>query len=72
MNVRATSFTAFDMGNYVDWFVIGNHEPGVMKPGQCFTIEPIVIQDDKPTAWIFPDGWTASTEVRQLLQRFHL
>ncbi|KAF7432649.1 hypothetical protein PC9H_004591 [Pleurotus ostreatus] len=39
-----------------------NDEPGVMAPGHCFTIEPALIQGSKPTAWIFPDGWTASTE----------
>ncbi|KAJ4490660.1 methionyl aminopeptidase [Lentinula aciculospora] len=39
-----------------------NDEPGVMLPGHCFTIEPAIIQGTHPTSWIFPDGWTASTE----------
>ncbi|KAF5364110.1 hypothetical protein D9756_000084 [Leucocoprinus leucothites] len=39
-----------------------NDEPGVMKPGHCFTIEPSVIQGRNPRGWIFPDDWTASTE----------
>ncbi|KAJ8519687.1 hypothetical protein ONZ45_g3381 [Pleurotus djamor] len=39
-----------------------NDEPGVMRPGHCFTIEPALIQGDIATGWIFPDGWTASTE----------
>ncbi|KAG6836389.1 hypothetical protein H0H93_008534 [Arthromyces matolae] len=39
-----------------------NDEPGVMSPGDCFTIEPSLIQGSKATGWIFPDGWTASTE----------
>ncbi|KAG6824153.1 hypothetical protein H0H92_007843 [Tricholoma furcatifolium] len=39
-----------------------NEEPGVMLPGDCFTVEPAVIQGPDPHGWIFPDGWTASTE----------
>ncbi|KAF8967476.1 methionyl aminopeptidase [Flammula alnicola] len=39
-----------------------NDEPGVMEPGHCFTIEPAIIQGTNPRGWIFPDGWTASTE----------
>ncbi len=51
-----------------------------MLPGHCFTIEvgqvvkydsvmltyskPCLIQGSNPRSWIFPDGWTASTEVR--------
>ncbi|TCD65959.1 hypothetical protein EIP91_001951 [Steccherinum ochraceum] len=38
-----------------------NHEPGVMLPGHCFTIEPCIIQGTDSSSWIFPDGWTAST-----------
>ena len=50
-----------------------------MLPGHCFTIEvseahgmdlssltrskPCLIQGNNPRSWIFPDGWTASTEV---------
>ncbi|KAI0053768.1 methionine aminopeptidase [Auriscalpium vulgare] len=39
-----------------------NDEPGRMQPGHCFTIEPAIIQGANPRSWIFPDGWTASTE----------
>ncbi|KAK2459938.1 hypothetical protein APHAL10511_008023 [Amanita phalloides] len=39
-----------------------NDEPGVMVPGDCFTIEPCIVQGKDPTGWIFPDGWTTSTE----------
>ncbi|KAJ7757554.1 methionyl aminopeptidase [Mycena metata] len=39
-----------------------NDEPEVMVPGHCFTIEPCIIEGKTPTCWIFPDGWTASTE----------
>ncbi|KAJ7069055.1 methionyl aminopeptidase, partial [Mycena belliarum] len=39
-----------------------NDEPETMQPGHCFTIEPCIIQGKSPTCWIFPDGWTASTE----------
>ncbi|KAK0207102.1 methionyl aminopeptidase [Desarmillaria ectypa] len=39
-----------------------NEEPGIMKPGHCFTIEPSIIQGTDPKGWLFPDGWTTSTE----------
>lgn len=39
-----------------------NEEPGTMLPGHCFTIEPCIVQGPDPRVWIFPDGWTASTE----------
>ncbi|KAL1741411.1 peptidase M24, structural domain-containing protein [Schizophyllum fasciatum] len=39
-----------------------NDEPGTMAAGDCFTIEPVVIQGTDSSTWIFPDGWTASTE----------
>ncbi|KAI6004732.1 methionyl aminopeptidase [Pisolithus albus] len=39
-----------------------NEEPGTMLPGHCFTIEPCIVQGSNPRVWIFPDGWTASTE----------
>ncbi|TEB23750.1 methionyl aminopeptidase [Coprinellus micaceus] len=45
------------------WIVhTANEEPGIMQPGHIFTIEPAVIQGFDPKSWIFPDGWTASTE----------
>ncbi|OSC97962.1 methionine aminopeptidase [Trametes coccinea BRFM310] len=39
-----------------------NDEPGEMQPGDCFTIEPAIIQGTDPHGWTFPDGWTVSTE----------
>ena len=56
-----------------------NEEPGMMRPGHCFTIEvwifgqryclvkvsqpqPCIVQGSNPQVWIFPDGWTVSTE----------
>ncbi|KAJ6541778.1 methionyl aminopeptidase [Mycena capillaripes] len=39
-----------------------NHEPEIMRPGHCFTVEPCIVGGKTPTCWIFPDGWTASTE----------
>ncbi|KAJ7361129.1 methionyl aminopeptidase [Mycena albidolilacea] len=39
-----------------------NDEPEIMRPGHCFTIEPCIIEGKTPTCWVFPDGWTASTE----------
>ncbi|KAH7922054.1 methionyl aminopeptidase [Leucogyrophana mollusca] len=39
-----------------------NEEPGTMLPGHCFTIEPCLVQGSNAAVWIFPDGWTASTE----------
>jgi len=33
-----------------------------MMPGDCFTIEPCLIQGLNPQGWCFPDGWTTSTE----------
>ncbi|GBE80240.1 Methionine aminopeptidase 1 [Sparassis crispa] len=39
-----------------------NDEPGVMLPGHCFTIEPCIVQGADPNGWMFPDGWTVSTE----------
>ncbi|EIN11026.1 Creatinase/aminopeptidase [Punctularia strigosozonata HHB-11173 SS5] len=38
-----------------------NEEPGVMLPGQCFTIEPCLIQGTNTEAFMWPDGWTTST-----------
>jgi len=39
-----------------------NDEPGVMKPGHCFTIEPSIVQGEDARAWMLPDGWTLLTE----------
>lgn len=38
-----------------------NDEPGFMKPGHCFTIEPALVQGSDPVGWLFPDDWTVST-----------
>ncbi|KAG8811539.1 hypothetical protein FRC17_002408 [Serendipita sp. 399] len=46
-------------------FQTGNEEPEMMEPGDCFTIEPIIIQTgigQQTPLWIWADGWTASTE----------
>lgn len=42
-----------------------NEEPEVMVPGDCFTIEPIILQtsrEDETSIWLWNDGWTASTD----------
>ena len=59
-----------------------NEEPGMMRPGHCFTIEvwtfgqrnwpllssyhtrlqPCIIQGSNSKIWVYPDGWTVSTE----------
>ncbi|CAE6530737.1 unnamed protein product [Rhizoctonia solani] len=39
-----------------------NEEPGIMKPGHCFTIEPAIIQGRDPDWWMLPDGWTILSE----------
>ncbi|RDX55328.1 methionine aminopeptidase [Lentinus brumalis] len=39
-----------------------NDEPGVMEPGDCFTVEPAIVQGDDPSGVTYPDGWTVSTE----------
>jgi hypothetical protein len=54
----------YALRGFVTLNVIVNEEPEIMKAGQCFTIEPCIIQGSQATGWIFPDGWTASTEVR--------
>ncbi|KAF8607811.1 methionyl aminopeptidase [Ceratobasidium sp. AG-I] len=45
------------------WIIhIPNEEPGVMQPGHCFTIEPVIIQGTDPSGWMLPDGWTILSE----------
>ncbi|CEL59588.1 Methionine aminopeptidase 1B, chloroplastic OS=Arabidopsis thaliana GN=MAP1B PE=2 SV=2 [Rhizoctonia solani AG-1 IB] len=39
-----------------------NEEPGMMKPGHCFTVEPAIIQGTDPDWWMLPDGWTILSE----------
>ncbi|KZP00215.1 methionyl aminopeptidase [Calocera viscosa TUFC12733] len=39
-----------------------NDEPGVMRPGQCFTIEPCIVDDEDSRGFMWPDGWTVATE----------
>jgi methionyl aminopeptidase len=62
----SSQFTGHGIGrafHRAPWIIhTPNEEPGVMRPGDCFTIEPCVVQGTDPRAWIFPDGWTASTE----------
>ncbi|KAJ7595214.1 peptidase M24, structural domain-containing protein, partial [Mycena floridula] len=38
-----------------------NDEPGIMAPGDCFTVEPCIIQGLNHESRLFPDGWTATT-----------
>lgn len=42
-----------------------NDEPGVMRPGHCFTIEPCIVQGDWSRGYIWNDGWTFATEVSE-------
>ncbi|KZT70283.1 methionine aminopeptidase [Daedalea quercina L-15889] len=62
----STQFTGHGIGEHFHcppWILHHlNDEPGVMRPGHCFTIEPCIVQGTNPRSWIFPDGWTASTE----------
>ncbi|EJU06603.1 methionyl aminopeptidase [Dacryopinax primogenitus] len=39
-----------------------NDEPGRMSQGMCFTIEPCIVDDEDARGWLWPDGWTVSTE----------
>ncbi|KZT60768.1 methionine aminopeptidase [Calocera cornea HHB12733] len=39
-----------------------DEEPGVMIPGHCFTIEPCIVADEDSRGFMWPDGWTVSTE----------
>jgi len=61
----SSQFTGHGIGKVFHrppWIVhTRNDEPGIMQPGHCFTIEPCLVQGEDPRAWIFPDGWTAST-----------
>lgn len=43
-----------------------NNEPGSMRPGDCFTIEPALIQGPDAEAFMWDDGWTMSTLVSHL------
>lgn len=35
----------------------------IMKPGDCFTIEPPLVQGNKPRGTVWDDGWTVTTDV---------
>ncbi|WWC89287.1 methionine aminopeptidase, type I [Kwoniella dendrophila CBS 6074] len=39
-----------------------NDEQGVMKPGDCFTIEPCLVQGRNSRGQLWDDGWTMVTE----------
>ncbi|OWZ60152.1 methionine aminopeptidase, type I [Cryptococcus neoformans c45] len=39
-----------------------NSEPGKMMPGDCFTIEPCLVQGVNSRGDIWDDGWTLATE----------
>jgi methionyl aminopeptidase len=36
-----------------------------MMPGDCFTIEPCLVQGINSRGFLWDDGWTISTEVSQ-------
>jgi len=49
----------------IGWvFCLGNREEGVMQVGDCFTIEPCLVQGVNARGYLWDDGWTLSTEVR--------
>ncbi|WWC62004.1 methionine aminopeptidase, type I [Kwoniella dejecticola CBS 10117] len=39
-----------------------NNEPGVLMPGDCFTIEPCLVQGSNARGELWDDGWTMVTE----------
>ncbi|CAK9781955.1 uncharacterized protein COLE_01619 [Cutaneotrichosporon oleaginosum] len=39
-----------------------NHERALMKPGDCFTIEPPLVQGSRPRGGLWDDGWTVATD----------
>ncbi|BEI84756.1 hypothetical protein CcaverHIS002_0501570 [Cutaneotrichosporon cavernicola] len=39
-----------------------NHERGLMKSGDCFTIEPPLVQGTRPRGGVWDDGWTVATD----------
>ncbi|KAE8537846.1 methionine aminopeptidase, type I [Cryptococcus gattii VGV] len=41
---------------------IFHDEPGKMMPGDCFTIEPCLVQGAKSRGDLWDDGWTLATE----------
>lgn len=43
--------------------MIGNTEQGQMQPGDCFTIEPCLVQGSDARGDLWDDGWTMSTLV---------
>jgi hypothetical protein len=40
-----------------------NNEDGIMNPGDCFTIEPSLVQGSNSRGSMWEDGWTMATEV---------
>ena len=41
-----------------------NHDTTPMQLGDCFTIEPILVQGRESRGFVWDDGWTMSSEVR--------
>ncbi|GMK55942.1 hypothetical protein CspeluHIS016_0209980 [Cutaneotrichosporon spelunceum] len=39
-----------------------NHESGLMQPGDCFTIEPPLVQGTRARGSVWDDGWTCGTD----------
>lgn len=42
---------------------IDNSDRATMSPGDCFTIEPSLVQGSNSRGFLWDDGWTMSTEV---------
>ncbi|KAI0340814.1 Creatinase/aminopeptidase [Trametopsis cervina] len=59
------AFTGHGIGSMFHcqpWIVhTPNVEPGAMKPGHCFTIEPCIVRGSNADHMVFGDGWTASS-----------
>ncbi|WVF71491.1 methionine aminopeptidase, type I [Kwoniella sp. CBS 6097] len=43
-------------------FHVRNNESGEMRPGDCFTIEPCLVQGRNSRGVLWDDGWTMATE----------
>jgi methionyl aminopeptidase len=48
----------------------GNSEEGIMQPGDCFTIEPALVQGSDSRGDTWDDGWTMGTLVCHPSQSF--
>jgi len=61
----SSAFTGHGIGSVFHsepWIVHTlNDEPGIMRPGHCFTIEPCIVRGSTADHIVFGDGWTASS-----------